>query len=103
MLYTFKDTEFEIKNTDIINTWVEKSYLPFIYNGRTMDMVRGREISRYYEQSDFACSRILSAMLILTELSEFDILRSVIKTHLTDSFLNMLRYLRWSLRKAARR
>ena len=67
MLYTFKDTEFEIKNTDIINTWVEKSYLPFIYNGRTMDMVRGREISRYYEQSDFACSRILSAMLILTE------------------------------------
>ena len=86
MLYTFKDTEFEIKNTDIINTWVEKSYLPFIYNGRTMDMVRGREISRYYEQSDFACSRILSAMLILTELSEFDILRSVIKTHLTDSF-----------------
>ena len=24
MLYTFKDTEFEIKNTDIINTWVEK-------------------------------------------------------------------------------
>ena len=32
MLYTFKDTEFEIKNTDIINTWVEKSYLPFIYN-----------------------------------------------------------------------
>lgn len=51
-----------------------------------MDMVRGREISRYYEQSDFACSRILSAMLILTELSEFDILRSVIKTHLTDSF-----------------
>ncbi len=47
------------KNTDIINTWVEKSYLPFIYNGRTMDMVRGREISRYYEQSDFACSRIL--------------------------------------------
>lgn len=86
MLYIFKDTEFEIKNTDIINTWIEKSYLPFIYNGRTMDMVRGREISRYYEQSDLACTHILSAMLILSEMPEFNELKGTIKTQITDNF-----------------
>ena len=86
MLYIFKDTEFENKNTDIINTWIEKSYLPFIYNGRTMDMVRGREISRYYEQSDLACTHILSAMLILSEMPEFNELKGTIKTQITDNF-----------------
>ena len=86
MLYIFKDTEFEIKNTDIINTWIEKSYLPFIYNGRTMEMERGREISRYYEQSDLACTHILSAMLILSEMPEFNELKGTIKTQITDNF-----------------
>lgn len=86
MLYIFKDTEFENKNTDIINTWIEKSYLPFIYNGRAMDMVRGREISRYYEQSDLACTHILSAMLILSEMPEFNELKGTIKTQITDNF-----------------
>ena len=64
-----------------------------------MDMVRGREISRYYEQSDLACTHILSAMLILSEMPEFNELKGTIKTQITDKFfLNMLQYLRQNLR-----
>ena len=63
-----------------------------------MDMVRGREISRYYEQSDLACTHILSAMLKLSEMPEFNELKGTIKTQITDNFLNMLQYLRQNLR-----
>ena len=49
-------------------------------------MVRGREISRYYEQSDLACTHILSAMLILSEMPEFNELKGTIKTQITDNF-----------------
>lgn len=89
VMYVFEDTEFEIKGKPVINEWIYNSYLPFIYNGRAMDMVRGREISRYYEQSDFAYMRIMSSLLILSELKGFENIKSSVKSRLTDSFFDM--------------
>lgn len=39
---------------EIVKEWIRKSFLPFMYNGIFMDMVRGREISRYYSMSESA-------------------------------------------------
>lgn len=70
MLYLFHNSEFKIHNQDIVYKWIENSYLPFLYNGRCMDMVRGREISRYYEQGDFAGACILGPVLIISEIMQ---------------------------------
>ncbi len=37
---------------DSIKFWVEKGFAPFVYKGNSMDMVRGRAISRPYFQSN---------------------------------------------------
>ena len=89
MFYVFRDTEFDIKDKSIVGYWIENSYLPFIYNGRAMDMVRGREISRYYEQTDFAYMKIISAILILCELDEFAYIRGRIKALITKGFFEL--------------
>ena len=39
---------------NIVYEWIEKSFLPFMYKGVFMDMVRGREISRYYSTAEYA-------------------------------------------------
>jgi len=87
LLYMLKGSEYEIKDTQVIEKWIKNSYLPFIVNGRCMDMVRGREVSRYYEQCDFSGARMISAILIFCEVSENceDILRAV-KSHIGKEF-----------------
>ena len=88
MLYLFGGTEFEIKGIDVIYKWIDNSYFPFMVNGRCMDMVRGREVSRCYEQCDFAGARLLAAMLIVSDIEGHKNaeLKRRIKPHLGESF-----------------
>ncbi len=43
--------------SEIVNEWVKKAFLPFMYKGIFMDMVRGREISRYYASAEMAYTK----------------------------------------------
>ncbi len=88
MLYLFAGTEFEIKELDVINKWIENSYFPFMTNGRCMDMVRGREISRCYEQCDFAGASLLAAMLTVSDIEghKNKRLKACIKPQLKEDF-----------------
>ncbi|MDD6483071.1 MAG: polysaccharide lyase family 8 super-sandwich domain-containing protein [Clostridiales bacterium] len=44
----------DIKGTENIGKIIEKAFLPFMYRGIFMDMVRGREMSRYYSTAQSA-------------------------------------------------
>lgn len=88
VIYVFNETDYKIDHIDIVYKWIQDSYLPFMYNGRCMDMVRGREISRYYEQSDFAFKKMLSAMLILSKLNRGQYLKPILKHLITDDFFD---------------
>ncbi len=49
--------------------WIYNSYQPLMYNGAIMDMVRGREISRSYQQDHVAGHRVMNSILLLTEVA----------------------------------
>ncbi len=49
--------------------WVYNAYQPLIYNGAIMDMVRGREISRSYQQDHVAGHGVMNSILLLTEVA----------------------------------
>src|SRR5690606_30987027 len=49
--------------------WVYKSYQPLIYKGAMMDMVRGREISRYTEEDHVVGHQAIRGILRLSEIA----------------------------------
>jgi hyaluronate lyase len=46
-----------------VHTWTQADYLPWIYRGAFMDMVRGRALSRFYE-TDHRIGRLTGATLL---------------------------------------
>lgn len=87
MLYLLKGTDYKVKDTSVIKKWIKNSYFPFLTNGRCMDMVRGREVSRYYEQCDFSGSRMVSAILLFCEIMEdCEDIKAEVKPHITEEF-----------------
>lgn len=46
-----------------VHTWTQANYVPWIYRGAFMDMVRGRALSRFYE-TDHRIGRLTSATLL---------------------------------------
>lgn len=54
LLPIVQDTDYALSDDAIksIKFWVENSFSPFVYKGNSMDMVRGRAISRPYFQSN---------------------------------------------------
>ncbi|NUQ96525.1 MAG: polysaccharide lyase 8 family protein [Streptomyces sp.] len=46
-----------------VYTWTQANYLPWIYRGAFMDMVRGRALSRFYE-TDHRIGRLTTATLL---------------------------------------
>ncbi|MGV2881706.1 hyaluronate lyase [Paenibacillus sonchi] len=49
--------------------WVYNTYQPLMYKGAMMDMVRGREISRNYNQDHDAGHRAMQGILLLSEIA----------------------------------
>lgn len=54
MLYLLNDSDWEVTDPGLVNVfqWIYDSYEPLIYNGNMMDMVRGREMSRFRSQDN---------------------------------------------------
>ena len=96
--YIFFYRILKIKIKYNYNTWIEKSYLPFIYNGRAMDMVAWQRnhvimsrVTCLYAHTFWQC--------LYYEMPEFNELKGYGSRHrLQIIFLNMLQYLRQNLR-----
>jgi hyaluronate lyase len=52
--------------------WVERSFAPFMFEGRLMDLVRGREISRFFLDDERAGRQVVAAALRLSEVAPTD-------------------------------
>lgn len=74
IMYLFKDSEFEIAypNHEEQNFYdmIFEAYEPVIYDGRLMDAVREREITRPCNPDSLAGSQVLRAIAQLTEVLE---------------------------------
>lgn len=88
IIYLVSGTEFDFDDISVIYKWIYNSYFPFLVSGRLMDMVRGREISRCYEQCDVSGAKLIGAMLIISSLPNHENkeLKSRIKAQLTEDF-----------------
>lgn len=71
LLYLVNNSSWQVSDPDIANVyqWIYDSYEPVIYKGNLMDMVRGREISRYYSQDNLASLPVISSIIKLTEIA----------------------------------
>ena len=49
--------------------WVKRNFAPYLYYGASMDMTRGREISRYYTSDHEAGHAIIASVLQLAEIA----------------------------------
>ncbi|MCZ8521150.1 polysaccharide lyase family 8 super-sandwich domain-containing protein [Paenibacillus caseinilyticus] len=75
LMYLLKGTEWEVKDPETANVWkwVHDSFEPFLYkDGQLMDMVRGREISRYYFQDDVAGHKLISGIMRLSQVAPIE-------------------------------
>lgn len=60
----FALSQFELS---VLNSWLKKSFLPFIVNGEMMDLVRGRAISRSNESSQKTALAVIRSILRLID------------------------------------
>lgn len=83
---------WQTTDTDQANVfrWVYDSYQPLLYKGAMMDMVRGREISRYTMQDHVAGHKALQAIIRLAQFApaaDAAAFKSIVKAHLQqDTF-----------------
>lgn len=71
LMYLLDGSTWEVTDENSANTfqWVYNAYEPFIYKGNLMDMVRGREVSRYGAQDDDAAVSVLSSIVRLASVA----------------------------------
>ncbi|WP_168119558.1 polysaccharide lyase family 8 super-sandwich domain-containing protein [Paenibacillus sp. HB172176] len=105
LLEMLHGSTWEVTDPDIANVWqwVYDAYQPLIYKGAMMDMVRGREISRYYQEDHVAGHAAMESILQLAESApaqESGDFKSMIKAWIqSDTFLDF--YENASLRSVA--
>lgn len=85
MLYILNDSPWEVTEAAVANlyTWIEDAYAPFLYNGAFMDMVRGREIARYYAGTYSIGHKIMASILRIAQFAP---------DKYADTFKSMLKY-----------
>ncbi|MDI4643967.1 polysaccharide lyase family 8 super-sandwich domain-containing protein [Cohnella hashimotonis] len=71
ILYLFAGSSWSYDDPNMGNVyqWIYDSYEPLIYKGNLMDMVRGREISRWRSQDNAASAPIISAIVRLSDIA----------------------------------
>lgn len=88
---------FANESLDTLYQFIKKSFLPLMYKGEMMDMVRGRGISRKELQSHVAGGEVLRGILRISEVVESPIkeeLKSIVKTIVTqDTYYNIYKSL----------
>jgi hypothetical protein len=71
MMFLLEGSAWDITDPDVANVyrWVYDSFEPLIYRGAMLDMVRGREISRFDLQDHVAGHQTIQAILRLAEIA----------------------------------
>lgn len=71
LMYLLDGSTWDVTDPNSANafTWIYDAYEPFIYKGNLMDMVRGREISRFGAQSDAAAVSVLASIIRLSAVA----------------------------------
>ena len=82
------NSEWEVpeKNVQMIYEWIQNSFVPVIYRGALMDMVRGREASRT-ESDRMAGHSLLLSFIRLSQIApekEKSYLQSFVKTNILE-------------------
>lgn len=82
------DSEWEVpeKNVEMIYEWIRNSFVPVVYRGALMDMVRGREASRT-ESDRMAGYSLLVSFIRLSEIApekEKNFLQSFVKVNMLE-------------------
>ncbi|BAJ75813.1 hypothetical protein MTES_2849 [Microbacterium testaceum StLB037] len=71
LLYLLNGSTWDVTDPQRSNVseWIYNAFEPFLYQGNMMDMVRGREISRYGVQDDDAAVPVVASILRLSQVS----------------------------------
>ncbi|WP_378144292.1 polysaccharide lyase family 8 super-sandwich domain-containing protein [Cnuibacter sp. UC19_7] len=71
LMYLLDGSTWDVVDPNSAHTiqWVYDAFEPFVYKGNLMDMVRGREVSRYGAQDDDAAVSVLSSIIRLSSVS----------------------------------
>nr|AAG42262.1 putative xanthan lyase XalB precursor [Paenibacillus alginolyticus] len=88
LLYVLDDSTWEVTNVGIQNVyrWIYDSFEPFIYKGGMMDMTRGRDVSRYYDQDHDSGASIIGAIIRISQFApaaDAAAFRSMVKSWIT--------------------
>ncbi|OAS17730.1 polysaccharide lyase family 8 super-sandwich domain-containing protein [Paenibacillus oryzisoli] len=71
IMYLLDGSSWEVADPNFANVykWIYESFEPLIYKGNFMDTVRGREISRYYEEDNVSSGNVISALIQLAYIA----------------------------------
>lgn len=71
LMYLLDGSTWEVTDPSRANVfeWIYDAYEPFIYKGNLMDMVRGREMSRFGAQDDDAAVSVLASIVRLSDIA----------------------------------
>ena len=71
LLFLLNGSTWEVTDPNHTNTiqWIYDAYEPFIYKGNLMDMVRGREMSRFGAQDLDVAVDVMAAIIRLSEVA----------------------------------
>ncbi|MBP1965362.1 polysaccharide lyase family 8 super-sandwich domain-containing protein [Paenibacillus aceris] len=69
LLYLIGNSSWNVTDPNLKNVtrWVTEAYQPFLYKGAMMDTVRGRAISREFEQDHQAGRNVIASLVLLAE------------------------------------
>ncbi|MFC4597810.1 polysaccharide lyase family 8 super-sandwich domain-containing protein [Cohnella hongkongensis] len=72
VLYFVTGSSWDVTDPDAANAyrWVDDSFIPFVYKGALMDMVRGRDISVFSREDHETGHRMAAALLRMAQSAE---------------------------------
>jgi hyaluronate lyase len=71
LMYVLNGSTWTVTDVDIKNvySWVYDSFEPFMYKGAMMDMTRGRDVSRYYDQDHDSGGAVIGAIIRISQFA----------------------------------
>ncbi|SDE70771.1 hyaluronate lyase, partial [Paenibacillus sp. UNCCL117] len=96
LMYLLGGSTYEVTDPDRKNVyeWVYEAFEPLMYKGAMMDMVRGRNISRYYSDDHIGGHAVIRAIIRLSQVApsaDAMAYRSMVKHWLqTDTYNNFV-------------
>lgn len=96
LMYLLSGSTYEVTDADHQNVyaWVYEAFEPLVYKGAMMDMVRGRNISRYYSDDHIGGHAVIRAIIRLSQVAppaDAAKYRSMVKYWLqTDTYNNFV-------------